>query len=192
MQLREQLQADLKEAMKSGDAVRKTVIRGVMATLGEEEQRKRENLVGKALKKHSVTRPDDAADESQMAAYTQAVAAALAAEKVDEASALDSGEALAVLQRLVKQHQDSLDQARDAGRQDIAEAVQRDMEILQGYLPQQLSRQEIEAEAQAIIAQVGAEGPRDMGKVMGPLMDKLKGRADGKLISEVVRALLAE
>ncbi len=190
MSLKDRLSADLKEAMKSGDAVRKTTIRNVMAALKEAEQRKREELVKQALKKHGVVRPAES-DEAAMAAYQQAVEKAIAAEEVDSKSALDEGEELAAVQRLIKQRQDSIAEAGKAGRQDVAASEQAELELLQAYLPAQMSREEIEAEARAVIAQVGASGPRDMGKVMGPLMSRLQGRADGKVISDVVRALLS-
>jgi uncharacterized protein YqeY len=188
---RDQLTADLKEAMRSGADARKTAIRGVLAALNEAEQRKREDLVKKALKKHNVTRPTGQDDEEAMAAYGKAVDAALAAEKVGENSALDEAEQLAVIQKLIKQRGDSIADAKQAGRDDLVEAEQAERAMLEGYLPQQLSREEVEAEARAVIAEVGAGDPRDMGKVMGPLMNRLQGRADGKLVSEVVRALLA-
>ncbi len=189
--LRDQLTADLKEAMRSGADARKTAIRGVLAAFNEAEQRKREDLVKKALKKHSVTRPSNQEDEEAMAAYGKAVDAALAAEKVGENSALDEAEQLAVIQKLVKQRGDSIADAKQAGRDDLVEAEQAERAMLEGYLPQQLSREKVEAEARAVIAEVGAGDPRDMGKVMGPLMNRLQGRADGKLVSEVVRTLLA-
>lgn len=192
MQIKEKLAADLKDAMRSGDAVRRRVIRGVMTAIRESEQRKREELVKKALKKHGVTRPSDEKDEAALAAYQKAVEAALEAEKVEANSALDDAEVLAIIQKLVKQRQDSIEEARRGGREDIVAAEQEELEVLRSYLPEQLTREEIEAEARAVIEQVGASGPRDMGKVMGPLMGRLKGRADGKLVSEVVRSLLSE
>jgi hypothetical protein len=192
MSLKEQLQEDLRDAMRGGDPVRKTVIRGLMAAVKEAEQRKREDLVKQALKKHGVQRPVDESNAAQVAAYQQAFDVALAAEQVESRAALDDGELLGVVQKLVKQRQDSIADAERAGRADIAEAERAEMAILEGYLPQQMTREEIEAEARAVIASVGASSPRDMGKVMGPLMAALQGRADGKLVSEVVRALLTQ
>ncbi len=192
MSLKERLANDLKEAMRSGDATRRTVIRGVMAALNEAQQRKREELVEQALKKHGVLRPADEKDPAQVSAFQQAVDAALAAEQVEQNSVLSEGEALGVVQKLVKQRQDSIAEAQRAGRQDVAAAEEAELAILEAYLPRQMSREEIEAAARAVIARVGASGPRDMGKVMGPLMAELQGRADGKLVSEVVRSLLAQ
>jgi uncharacterized protein YqeY len=191
MALRDQLQADLKDAMKSGDAVRKTTIRGIMTSLNESEQRKREDLAKKALKKHNVAKPTNS-DESTLAAYQQAVDAALAAENVEDAGKLDEMEAITVLQKLAKQRQESIDQASQAGRTDIAEAESVELSIVEAYLPRQMSREELEAEVRAVIAEVGATELRDMGKVMSPLMERLQGRADGKQVSEVVRLLLAQ
>ncbi|GAB4472799.1 MAG: GatB/YqeY domain-containing protein [Anaerolineae bacterium] len=192
MSIREQLQADLKEAMRGGDAAARTVIRAIMTAIKEAEQRKREELAKKALEKHRVARPTDLNDAAALAAYNQAVEAALSAEGIEEASLLDEAEILALIQKLVKQRQDSIAEAERAGRGDIAGAEAAEMTILQRYLPRQMTREEIEAEARALIAQVGASGPRDMGKVMGPLTARLKGRADGRLISEVVKSLLSE
>lgn len=197
MSIKDQLTADLKDAVKSGDNMRKTVIRGALAAMKDAEQRKREDLVKKALKQHGVERPvqsRDDTDESfteKVAAYDRAMEEALAAEKVEENSVLTNAEQMTTIQKLVKQREDTIADARQAKRDDIAEAEQAEMELLQTYLPKQLSREEIEAEAKAVIAEVKASEPRDMGKVMGPLMQRLQGQADGKLVSEVVRGLLA-
>ena len=196
MHPKEQLTADLKDALKSGDDTRKMVIRGALAAFKESELNKREELVKQALKKHNINRPNVRSNDPEydqiMAAYGKEVDAAVEAEKVNESTALDESEALALIQRLVKQYQEAQADAEKAGRADTVEAEKQKAEILQAYLPQQMSREEVEAEARALIEQVGASGPRDMGKVMGPLMGKLQGRADGKLVSEVVRSLLAD
>jgi uncharacterized protein YqeY len=196
MHPKEQLTADLKDAMKSGDSMRKMVIRGALAAFKESEQNKREELVKQALKKHNISRPNVRSNDPEydqvMAAYGKEVDAAVEAEKVDENIALDESEALALIQRLVKQYQEAQADAEKAGRADTVEAEKQKAAVLQAYLPEQMSREEIEAEARALIDQVGASGPRDMGKVMGPLMGKLQGKADGKLVSEVVRSLLAD
>jgi hypothetical protein len=190
MSLREQLAADLKEAMKSRDETRKTVIRGMRAAITEAEQRKREDLVRQALKKRGIERPIGTG-EADIAAYNIAVATTLAEDNIEAASQLDEAEILSVVQKLIKMRQDSIADAEKAGRADLAAAEQQELDILRGYLPQQLSREEIEAEARAVIAEVGAASARDMGRVMGPLMQRLQGRADGKAISDVVRSLLS-
>lgn len=189
MTLREQLQADLKDAMKSGDEARKTVIRSAMTALRESEQRKREDLAKKALKKHNVVKPSGS-DEA-LAEYQKAVDTALAAENVESASVLDEAEELSVIQKMVKQRQESIDQAQQAGRTDLAESEMRELKMLEGYLPQQMSREEIEAAVRTAIAETGASTEKDMGKVMGALRPVVQGKADGKLVSEVVRSLLS-
>jgi uncharacterized protein YqeY len=189
MHPKDQLNADLKEAMKSHDPIKVTLLRSTLAAFKDSEQRKREDMVKAALKKHAVARPTSS-DEGALAAFDKAVTAALAAEKIADNVTLDEAEGLSLIQKLIKQRQDSIAEAQKAGRTDIVESETHEMDVLQAYLPQQMSREEIEAEAKQIIAQVGAASAKDMGKVMGPLTGKLKGRADGKLISEVVRALL--
>lgn len=191
MSLKDQLSADLKESMRNREAVRRTVIRNIMTTVTEAEQRKRMDLIDEAMKKHGVQRPASASDEDAMAAYDAALNEAIEKEDVEARSQLDDPEVLAIVQKLVKQRQDSIEEAKKAGREDIAEGELEEMDVLTGYLPRQLSREEIEDAARAVIEETGASSVRDMGKVMGPLMEQLKGRADGKLISQVVREQLS-
>lgn len=190
MSIREQLTEDLKEAMKSGDDVRKTVIRNIRSVIKENEQSGKEALVKKALEKHGVSRPLKQDNPEELAAYEKAIAAAVEAEKVEEKAVLDEAGVMGVIQKLVKQRQDSIAEAEKANREDIAEAEKEELEILLAYLPVQMSRDEIRAVAQAQIEKTGASDVKEMGKVMGPLMAQLKGKADGKLISEVVKELL--
>lgn len=117
-------------------------------------------------------------------------------EKVVEARVKGNGELspeeeLAALSQLAKQRRDSIAQYLDAGRPELADKEQQELEILQEYLPTQLSLEEVEAIVDKIIAQVGATSPRDMGKVMGPAMQELKGKADGKLVQDAVKQRLA-
>ena len=98
---------------------------------------------------------------------------------------------LALIAKQGKQRQESITEYRKAGREDLAVEEEAELAILQAYLPQQLTREQIEAEAREVIEEVGASSPRDMGKVMKPLMARLRGRADGKLVNQVVRELLA-
>lgn len=104
---------------------------------------------------------------------------------------LDDDDILAVIAKQAKQRQESITEFRRAGREDLAAEEEAELAILQAYLPQQLSPEEIEAKARQVIQEVGASGPRDMGKVMKPLMARLKGRADGKVANQIVRELLA-
>lgn len=191
MSLREQLAEDLKESMRNREAVRRAVIRNIMTSITEAEQRKRVALVDEALKKHNFERASHAMTPQEKGDYETAISGILEAEQVEARSHLDDQEVLAVVQKLVKQRQDSIEEAEKAGREDIVASEREELPFLEAYLPRQLTREEIEAEARAVIEATGASGMRDMGKVMGPLMDQLKGQADGKLVSQVVRELLA-
>ena len=117
--------------------------------------------------------------------------AALTNARIATGKSLADGDALAVVMKEVKQRRDSIEQFLQGGRQDLADREKAELAILEAYLPQQLGREEVMAEVRAVIAQVGAAGPSDKGKVMGPLMEKLRGRADGRLVNEVVTELLS-
>jgi uncharacterized protein YqeY len=94
------------------------------------------------------------------------------------------------LMQQAKQRRDAIDQYRKAGRDDLAESEAAELAIIAEYLPQQLSEDEIAAVVDEVVTQVGASSPKDMGKVMGPVMQKLKGQADGKKVQEMVKAKL--
>jgi len=98
---------------------------------------------------------------------------------------------LELLAQLAKQRRDSMEQYHNAGREDLAEQEAKELAILEEYLPAPLSDQEIEAVLDEIITQTGASSMKDMGKVMGPAMDKLKGRAEGRKIQAMVKAKLS-
>ena len=103
---------------------------------------------------------------------------------------LDEGDELAVLGKEAKQRRDSIEEFRKAGRQDIVDKEEAELAILTAYLPQQVSRDEIAEAARQVIQETGASGARDIGKVMPALMQRFRGRADGKDVNEVVRELL--
>ncbi len=118
------------------------------------------------------------------------VQAAIKNAEIEKRAPLDEPAVAAVLQKQVKQRQESIVQFQQGGRQDLVDKEQAEMAILETYLPEQLSRDDILTSVQARIAQVGATGPQDKGKVMGPLMAELRGKADGRLVNEVVDELL--
>ncbi|MDC0831859.1 GatB/YqeY domain-containing protein [Geitlerinema sp. CS-897] len=97
-----------------------------------------------------------------------------------------------LVSQLAKQRRDSIAQYRDAGRDDLADLEAQELVILEEFLPKQLSEAEIQAVVDEQIAKVGATSPKDMGKVMGPLMQQLKGRADGKTVQEIVKHKLSQ
>ncbi|MNL13120.1 Yqey-like protein [compost metagenome] len=104
---------------------------------------------------------------------------------------LSEADELKLLTKMSKQRKDSLDIFTQQNRADLAQKEQEEIEIINKFLPAQLSNEELEAEVKAIIAEVGATSAADLGKVMGVASKKLAGRADGKLISETVKRLLA-
>ncbi len=134
-------------------------------------------------------------DELRKRAIRSVIAAIKQAETELDASgsrvSLDEGGILAIIGKQVKQRQESIVEYRKGRREDLVAEEEAELAFLQAYLPQQLDRAAIEAEARQVIAEVGATGPRDIGQVMKPLMARLRGRADGRLINQVVRELLA-
>jgi len=111
-------------------------------------------------------------------------------ERKGERGVLDDSIAVAVLQKQAKQRRDALEQYRSAGRDDLAKIEDEELAVIESYLPEQLSDDEIRTEVASIIERTGASGMRDMGKVMGPAMGSLKGKADGRRVQEVVKELL--
>lgn len=97
---------------------------------------------------------------------------------------------MTVLQKEAKQHKDSLEEFKKAGRQDLIDKETKELEILQKYLPEQMGEEEIRKLVTEAIKQTGASSPGDMGKVMGTLMPSTKGKADGGLVSKIVRESL--
>ena len=134
MSLKDQLSADLKEALKEGDEIRKGTIRLLMSVVHNAE--------------------------------------------IEKGESLDDAGVLGLIAKQVKQRRESAEEFRKGGRQDLVDKEEAEAVILQKYLPPAMPRDEIEAAARKVIAEVGAQGPRDMGKVMGPLAAQLRGRAD--------------
>jgi uncharacterized protein len=126
---------------------------------------------------------------------TQTLRMAMAAahnQKIARGRDLTDDEVVEVLTKQVKQRRESIAMYQDAGREDRAAAEEAEAAILAEFLPEQLSEAEIEELARAAIAETGATAPGDLGRVMGALSPRTKGRADGRLVSDVVRRLLGE
>ncbi len=149
MSLKEQIELDLKSAMKSGDAARKRALRTLMTAISRAER------AGQARRE------------------------------------LNDEDIIAIIAREAKQREESIEAYARGGRQDLVAEEKAELEVLRAYLPRQLTPEEIEARAREVIAQVGASTPRDMGKVMKVLMAEMRGRADGRVVNQVVRELLA-
>lgn len=148
MSILDQLNQDMKEAMRSKDKLRLSVIRMVKGSLQNEAIK---------LKKDELT-----AEES-----------------------------LTVLSREVKQRKDSLQEFEKVGRQDLADKLQEELEILLAYMPEQLSEDELKQIISQAISEVGATSKKEMGKVMGHVLPKVKGKADGGLVNKIVQQLLS-
>jgi uncharacterized protein YqeY len=146
MNLKQQLQQDLKDALRARDEHRKSVIRLTLAAIVNAE--------------------------------------------VEKGGELDEGDMVSVVQREARRRQDTIVELRQVDRPEMLAKEETELAILEGYLPQLLSREEIAEEARQAIAEVGATGMGQMGPVMRQLMSKLQGRADGRVVNEVVRELL--
>ncbi len=147
MDLRQRLEADMKEALRSRDTVRLETIRGARGAVRNRE--------------------------------------------IEQGAPLDDEGIQRVLRSLLKQRADSIEQYRAAGRDDLVEKESAEKAVLEAYLPAAPDEASVERAAREVIAEVGAAGPRDMGRVMKPVLERLGPASDGKLVSQVVKRLLA-
>jgi len=145
--LKEKLNADIRQAMKDGDKVRRSTLRLVLAAVKNAE--------------------------------------------IAKQTVLTNGDILGIISKEVKQHQESIEAFKAGNRQDLVDQEEAELAILEEYMPQQMTRDEITAEARIAIEEVGAQGPGDKGKVMPKIIARLKGRADGREINEIVTELLS-
>ena len=142
-------------------------------------ERLREDLKG-AMRARDVLRRDT----------IRLLQAAIKNADIEQRAEVDDAVVLTIIQRQVRQRQDSIEQFEAGGREDLAARERDEIGVLETYLPAQMDRDAIRAAAEAVIARTGASGPGDKGKVMGPLMGQLRGQADGRLVNEVVGELL--
>jgi uncharacterized protein YqeY len=116
--------------------------------------------------------------------------AALKNKQIDKRRPLTEDEVVETVRSLIKQRRDSVEQFAKGGRQDLVDKETAEIAVLEAYLPAQLSREELDAMVRDAVAQTGAQGAKDMGKVMKALIPLVGGRADGKLVSELVKHAL--
>ena len=117
--------------------------------------------------------------------------AAMEQKEVDERIELDDAAVIGILDKMLKQRKDSIEAFEKAARQDLADKEKAEVLVLQAYLPARLSADEVAAQVKAIVAELGAKGPGDMGKVMGAVKARLAGKADMGQVSAAVKAALA-
>ena len=131
------------------------------------------------------------AKDSERLGTIRLLQAAIKQKEVDERIELDDAAVVAIVDKLIKQRKDSITQFEAGGRQDLADKEKSELAVLQIYLPARMSAEEVTAAVKAIVAELGASGPGDMGKVMGAVKSKLAGKADMGQVSAAVKAALA-
>ncbi|WP_308398998.1 GatB/YqeY domain-containing protein [Weissella thailandensis] len=130
------------------------------------------------------------AKDKETLSVIRMVKSALSNEQIQLGHDLTPDEEMTVLSREMKQRVEELASYQEANRDDLAQNIQQQIDVLNQYMPKQLSETEVEDIVKATISEVGATSKADMGKVMGALMPKVKGKADGKLVSQKVQTLL--
>jgi uncharacterized protein len=131
------------------------------------------------------------AKDSERLGAIRMLTAAIKQKEVDERIELDDAAVVAIVDKLLKQRKDSIEAFQKAERHDLVAKEQAEAAVLQAYLPARLSADEVAAEVKAIVAELGAKGPGDMGKVMGAVKQRLAGKADMGQVSAAVKAALA-
>jgi uncharacterized protein YqeY len=131
------------------------------------------------------------AKEADRLSTIRMLLAAIKQKEVDDRVTLDDIAVIGVVDKLIKQRKDSITAFQQAGRTDLADKEAAELKVLEAYLPQRLWQAEVQAEVDALVAELGAAGPGDMGKVMGAVKGKLAGKADMGLVSAAVKARLS-
>jgi uncharacterized protein YqeY len=132
------------------------------------------------------------AKETDRLSTVRMLLAAIKQKEVDERIVLDDAQTVGIVDKLIKQRKDSVAAFQQAGRTDLVDKESAEIRVLEAYLPQRLTADEIAAEVAAIVADTGASGPGDMGKVMGAAKARLAGKADMAQVSAAVKAALAK
>ncbi|MDN4590718.1 glutamyl-tRNA amidotransferase [Xenophilus aerolatus] len=131
------------------------------------------------------------AKESERLATIRLLLAAMKQKEVDERVELDDAAIVGVIDKMIKQRKDSIAAFTQAGRTELADKEAAEIKVIEAYLPQRMSADEVAAEVKAIVAELGAKGPGDMGKVMGVVKTRLAGKAEMGQVSAAVKAALA-
>lgn len=131
------------------------------------------------------------AHDNARATALRLLKAAIRNAEIEQQRELDDEGILAVLEKAAKQRRESIEAYRQGGREDLAAAEEMELRLIEAYLPQKMGEEEVRAVVAQAVAELGARGLADMGRVMKYLMDKLRGRADGRLVNALVREALA-
>lgn len=131
------------------------------------------------------------AHDTARATALRLLKAAIRNAEIEQQRELDDEGVLAVLERAAKQRRESIEAYRRGGREDLAAAEEMELDLIKAYLPQKMEEAEVRAVVAQAVAELGASGPADMGRVMKYLMDRLRGQADGRLVNALVREALA-
>lgn len=130
-----------------------------------------------------------ASDEVQKGVLRMAVAE-FRNQQIDKKGALIDDEAVSVLRKMVKQREEAKESFREGGREEAMAKEEKEIEILKIYLPKQIDREEVKKKVETVVSEMGEVSAKDFGRVMGAVMKELKGKADGKMINEVVREVI--
>lgn len=180
MTISEQLVADLKTAMKAGEKARVEAIRSARAALQNAQLEAAKQKYDAAVREI----------EAQYAGDPAAREAALAAISADSHAPLEPAAQEAVIAKEIKRRNEAAEMYHKGGRPELAAQEEAEAAVLQAYLPKMLSVEELRPEVAALIAELGLSGPAAMGKLMPVLLERFKGRADGRALSQVARELL--
>jgi len=131
------------------------------------------------------------AKDKQALKAIRMILGAIKQREIDERIELTDGQALSVIQKMVKQRKDSISQFLDAGRIDLVDIEEAELLIINNYMPKQLSKEEVESEVNKAISETGAASMKDMGKLMGVLKSKLDGKADMGVVSQLIKSKLS-
>ena len=129
-------------------------------------------------------------DSLKLSVLRMAIAAVRNTEIVKKVKKLDENDVLQVIQRMIKEHRESIDQFERGGRMDLVEKEKLELEVLQGYAPKEMSEEELTSILKAAVLESGFTSKADAGKVMKVVMEKVKGKADGKIVNKIVLSLL--
>jgi len=184
----QKLESDLKQSLRDKNEIKTSTLRMLISNIRYAHDRKRGDLYDAEKKK--IPRPPGKEDDPAVVAYN-AKLQELGAEIAKREIPFTDQEILGVIAKEIKQREDSIAAYTAAKRQDFADKEAIEMAVLKSYLPQQMSAEDITAAAKKLIAEVGAKGLSDKGKVMGKLVAQLKGKADGKAINDIVTQLLS-